>query len=410
MTSAARAVSRTRVLTAVVGLALTAGTTLAAGAAHAETERKVMLKGSTTASYFWDDGSGRAGDTGLPASGKPMQKGLAASPSWPLLTEGYVVHKGRTAPFFVGDRGPGEPSNRGIMLDLDAKTFADLTGGTFNPRTLTVQGNGGLGHIKVDYVITKWGPGVGKKNHPVPFSTRAWSAKDTNPAEPVLLAGSAAARPEEPESPAKAPAPDAGNAHTSAAAPKRSAAPAPTGGTSGSGSGSGSGTTPPATPAAPGQAAGTGTQSPATASLSTIPSLPPLPPLPSLTPLPALPSLTPLSPLPTAPTSSPAPTPAASTPSRIVTPAVRSSGAGPDPAAELDRAEAVAALSASGGSGGIPTGLLLSVLIAAGGGAYLGGRFLSRDTPDGPAAGTARPAHDEIRAGTGTPADASDAG
>ncbi|WP_244894203.1 hypothetical protein, partial [Planobispora rosea] len=146
-----------------------------------------MLKGATTASYYWDDASGRNGDTGLPASGKPMQKGLAASPSWPLLTEGYVIYNGKKAPFFVGDRGPGEPSNRGIMLDLDAKTFADLTGGTFNTDTLAVDGNGGKGHIKVSYVITKWGPGVGKKNHPVPFETGAWGKKDRNPAKPTAL-------------------------------------------------------------------------------------------------------------------------------------------------------------------------------------------------------------------------------
>nr|WP_239121163.1 hypothetical protein [Planomonospora parontospora] len=175
-----------------------------------------MLKGATTASYYWDDASGRNGDTGLPASGKPMQKGLAASPSWPLLTEGYVVYKGKKAPFFVGDRGPGEPSNRGIMLDLDAKTFADLTGGRFNPDTLAVNGNGGKGHIEVDYVITKWGKGVGKKNHPVPFETRAWSRKDRNPAEPVLLRAPAKPAAEPAEAPAK----------TAAKAPKAPKAPA----------------------------------------------------------------------------------------------------------------------------------------------------------------------------------------
>nr|SBP00251.1 hypothetical protein BN4615_P9767 [Nonomuraea gerenzanensis] len=162
--------------------------TIAGTAAHADSDtdtgQKILLKGSTTASYFWDDASGRAGDTGLPASGKPMQKGLAASPSWPLLTEGYVVYKGKKMPFFVGDRGPGAPSNRGIMLDLDAKTFAELTGGEFNPSTLGVDGVGGQGHIEVDYVITKWGAGVGKKNHPVPFSTGAWSRRDPNPATP----------------------------------------------------------------------------------------------------------------------------------------------------------------------------------------------------------------------------------
>nr|WP_260408681.1 hypothetical protein [Planomonospora venezuelensis] len=174
-----------------------------------------MLKGSTTASYYWDDGSGRNGDTGLPASGKPMQKGLAASPSWPLLTEGYVLYNGKKAPFFVGDRGPGVPSNRGIMLDLDAKTFADLTGGTFDSDSLTVQGNGGKGHIKVDYVITKWGPGVGKKNHPVPFATGAWGEKDTDPAEPVTLAQP---KPKAESKPASKPA---------AAEPKAESKPAP---------------------------------------------------------------------------------------------------------------------------------------------------------------------------------------
>jgi hypothetical protein len=143
-----------------------------------------LLKGSTKASYFWDDASGRAGDTGLPASGKPMQKGMIASPSWPLFTEGYVIYKGKKAPFFVGDRGPGTPSSSGIMIDIDAKTFADLTGGTFNSNTLAVEGNGGLGHIDVQYVVTKWGDGVGKKNYPMAFSTGAWSRKDTNPATP----------------------------------------------------------------------------------------------------------------------------------------------------------------------------------------------------------------------------------
>ncbi|WP_428981536.1 hypothetical protein [Nonomuraea composti] len=160
--------------------------TVAGTAAHADSDtgEKILLKGSTTASYFWDDASGRAGDTGLPASGKPMQKGLAASPSWPLMTEGYVVYKGKKMPFFVGDRGPGEPSSRGVMLDLDAKTFAELTGGEFNASTLGVDGIGGEGHIDVDYVITKWGDGVGKKNYPVPFSTGAWAERDRNPATP----------------------------------------------------------------------------------------------------------------------------------------------------------------------------------------------------------------------------------
>ncbi|GII04348.1 hypothetical protein [Planobispora takensis] len=196
MVPAVRRTGTPRVLTAAMGLVLATGAGPVTGAAaRAGDERQVMLKGSTTASYFWDDGSGRAGDTGLPASGKPMQKGLAASPSWPLLTEGYVLYNGRKAPFFVGDRGPGEPSDRGVMLDLDAKTFAELTGGTFNADTLNVDDNGGKGHIKVTYVITEWGPGAGRKNHPVPFSSGAYKVKDTDPAEPVAVPDDAGTEP-----------------------------------------------------------------------------------------------------------------------------------------------------------------------------------------------------------------------
>jgi hypothetical protein len=153
-------------------------------AVTAQADKPVLLKGSTKASYFWDDASGRMGDTGLPASGKPMQKGLFASPSWPLGTEGYVFYKGKKAPFFIGDRGPGIPSENGVMLDIDGKTFAELTGGTFNDSSLTVTGFD-AGHIKVDYVITKWGDGPGKKNYPVPFSDGAWGVYDRNPAKPL---------------------------------------------------------------------------------------------------------------------------------------------------------------------------------------------------------------------------------
>jgi hypothetical protein len=142
-------------------------------AKQATAERRLLV-GSTKASYFWDDGSGRQGDTGLPAYGKPMQKGLFASPSWPLGTEGYIIYKGKKAPFFIGDRGPGIPSSNGVMLDIDGKTFAELTGGTWDPSTLTVRGNGGLGHINVSYVITKWGDGPGRPGRPVPFSTGAY--------------------------------------------------------------------------------------------------------------------------------------------------------------------------------------------------------------------------------------------
>uniref|UniRef100_UPI0035A24C1C CHAP domain-containing protein n=1 Tax=Acrocarpospora macrocephala TaxID=150177 RepID=UPI0035A24C1C len=141
-----------------------------------------LFKGSTTASYFWDDGSGINGDTGSPASGKPMQKGLAASPSWPMGTEGYVIHNGRKADFFVGDRGPGVPSGSGVMLDLDGKTFAELTGSSWNSSNLTV--SGGEGHIKIEYVITKWGSGLGKKGAPAPFSTGAYNMRDSSPPKP----------------------------------------------------------------------------------------------------------------------------------------------------------------------------------------------------------------------------------
>ncbi|MFI6387422.1 hypothetical protein [Nonomuraea sp. NPDC050540] len=201
-----------RSFTMLASVAVIGAVTLSTGAtAHADdfSEKKPLLKGSTTASYYWDDASGRNGDTGLPASGKPMQKGLAASPSWPLLTEGYVIYKGKKEPFFVGDRGPGVPSNRGIMLDLDAKTFASLTGGKFNSSSLSVDGVGGQGHIKIEYVITKWGPGVGKKNHPVAFSTGAWSRKDARPATPPVVTAEEKTekkdeeRPETPAAPAQ---------------------------------------------------------------------------------------------------------------------------------------------------------------------------------------------------------------
>ncbi|GAA0392727.1 hypothetical protein Acor_16950 [Acrocarpospora corrugata] len=140
-----------------------------------------LFHGNTVASYFWDDGSGVNGDTGMPASGKPMQKGMAASPSWPMGTKGYVIYNGRKADFFVGDRGPGNPSGSGIMLDLDGQTFAELTGGDWNHSSLTV--SGGQGHIKIDYVITKWGPGLGKKGAPAPFSSGAYNMRDSSAPE-----------------------------------------------------------------------------------------------------------------------------------------------------------------------------------------------------------------------------------
>lgn len=138
----------------------------------APAQEEVLLRGTTVGSYFWDDASGRNGDTGLPASGRPMQKGMFASPSWPLGTEGYVIYKGKKAPFFIGDRGPGIPSERGVMLDIDGQTFAELVGQKWNTDSLTVSGD--EGHIEVEYVVTKWGDGPGTPGHPLPFSSGAW--------------------------------------------------------------------------------------------------------------------------------------------------------------------------------------------------------------------------------------------
>ncbi|MBP2703199.1 hypothetical protein JOL79_05215 [Microbispora sp. RL4-1S] len=179
-----------RTFTSLAALAGAAAVTLSlatAAPAHAEKQvvrqesaiaallpqnEQVLLAGSTTGSYFWDDASGRQGDTGMPAIGKPMQKGLFASPSWPLGTEGYIFYNGKQAKFFIGDRGPGVPSEDGVMLDIDGKTFAQLTGASWNDDTLTV--NGDQGHIQVQYVVTKWGPGPGKRGEPLPFSSGAW--------------------------------------------------------------------------------------------------------------------------------------------------------------------------------------------------------------------------------------------
>ncbi|MFC7330615.1 hypothetical protein [Marinactinospora rubrisoli] len=131
---------------------------------------EVLLQGETKASYFWDDGSGINGDTGAPASGEPMQEGLFASPSWPLGTKGYIEYEGQTREFFIGDRGPGDPSsNCNVMLDLDGKTFADLVGGTWNESGLYVEGTD-LGHINVTYHITEWGDGPGTPGAPHPMN------------------------------------------------------------------------------------------------------------------------------------------------------------------------------------------------------------------------------------------------
>jgi hypothetical protein len=131
---------------------------------------KALLTGTTTASYFWDDGSGINGDTGAPAGGKPMQKGLFASPSWPLHTKVKVSANGRSVTGFVGDRGPGEPSHRGVMLDLDTYTFRYLLDGG-KPDSKYDAGTG-EGHIKgLKYEVLKWGSGPGEKGKPQPFGS-----------------------------------------------------------------------------------------------------------------------------------------------------------------------------------------------------------------------------------------------
>ncbi|WP_242902477.1 RlpA-like double-psi beta-barrel domain-containing protein [Actinomadura terrae] len=129
---------------------------------------KALLAGKTTASYFWDDGSGVNGDTGAPAGGKPMQKGLFASPSWPLHTKVRVTYDGRSVTGFVGDRGPGSPSHRGVMLDLDTYTFRYLLDGE-KPSSKYNAGTG-EGHIKgVKWEVLKWGSGAGKRGAPRPL-------------------------------------------------------------------------------------------------------------------------------------------------------------------------------------------------------------------------------------------------
>ncbi|WP_019630460.1 hypothetical protein [Actinomadura atramentaria] len=131
---------------------------------------KVLLSGKTTASYFWDDGSGVNGDTGAPASGKPMQKGLFASPSWPMNTKVKVTYKGRSVTGFVGDRGPGEPSHRGVMLDLDTYTFRYLLdGGKPSSKYDAGTGEGHLAGLK--YEVLSWGSGAGTKGAPQPFGS-----------------------------------------------------------------------------------------------------------------------------------------------------------------------------------------------------------------------------------------------
>lgn len=133
--------------------------------------------GEVTATYFWDDGSGINGDTGMPAGGEPMQQGLFSSPSWPLGTEGYIVYEDQKVDFFIGDRGPGHPSyDCDVLLDIDAQTFAEITGETWDPETYVV--SGGNGHLDVEYYITEWGDGDGEEGAPHPFEQPENSCED----------------------------------------------------------------------------------------------------------------------------------------------------------------------------------------------------------------------------------------
>jgi hypothetical protein len=137
-------------------------------AAKKKSKKKVLLSGKTTMSYFWDDGSGIAGDTGAPASGEPMQKGMFASPSWPMKTKVKVSYKGRSVTGFVGDRGPGEPSHRGVMLDLDTYTFRYLYDG--GKPDSDYDAGVAEGHLKgAKYEVLKWGKGPGVKGKPQPL-------------------------------------------------------------------------------------------------------------------------------------------------------------------------------------------------------------------------------------------------
>ncbi|RSN66861.1 MULTISPECIES: hypothetical protein [Actinomadura] len=139
-------------------------------AAKDKKDEDVLLSGTTKASYFWDDGSGIRGDTGAPASGEPMQKGMFASPSWPMMTKVRVSYDGRTVTGFVGDRGPGEPSHRGIMLDLDTHTFRYLLDGG-EPESNYDAGTG-QGHIEgLKWEVLEWGDGAGERGEPQPFGS-----------------------------------------------------------------------------------------------------------------------------------------------------------------------------------------------------------------------------------------------
>ena len=129
-------------------------------------KKKPLQTLTTRVSYFWDDGSGINGDTGAPASGKPMQKGGFASPMWPMGTKVTVTYKGRTVKGEIIDMGPGKPAERKVnpvLLDLDTYTFRYLYDGK-KPKS---KYNAGVaaGHLKgVKVTVTKWGKGRSYKS------------------------------------------------------------------------------------------------------------------------------------------------------------------------------------------------------------------------------------------------------
>jgi len=170
LANAAKAGAGTVVLTSkTTASPMSLKATPAKKAAHAKAAGpKVLLKGTTLGSYFWDTGSSGNGDTGAPASGLPMQEGCFASPSWPMGTKGYVTYNGHKHSFFICDIGPGTPSHNGVMLDIDGISYAKLTGGTWVDPDV-VGGNGQAGNIPVTYYVTHWGNGPGK-GAPQPFA------------------------------------------------------------------------------------------------------------------------------------------------------------------------------------------------------------------------------------------------
>lgn len=138
---------------------------------------QVLYKGSTTASYFWDDGSGINGDTGAPASGLPMQKGLAASPSWPMGTKATSSTRGRR-PSSSSETAGRSAVGQGHHARPRRQDVRRVDGRHVEHRVVHRRRVGGMGHIPIEYVITEWGPGPGKKGAPKPFSTGAYRVVD----------------------------------------------------------------------------------------------------------------------------------------------------------------------------------------------------------------------------------------